>query len=255
MLGIVGRCLAAAIVLLSAGVARASEVDVRVFAAASTTNALTEIGEAFAAQGKGKVLPSFASSSALARQIEQGAPADLFVSADERWMSRLVERKAVVPGSRSDLLGNRLVLIAPADGAKAVDLKPGANLAAVLGAGRLAMGDPDHVPAGTYGKKALEALGAWKTVESKVARTDNVRAALALVERGEAPLGVVYATDAAISDKVRIVATFPEDTHPPIVYPVAIVAGRDTPAVRAFLDFLRSAEARSIFARHGFTVR
>lgn len=228
-----------------------------VFAAASTTDALNEIAAAFAAKKLGTMVPSYNSSSILAKQIENGAPAALFLSADEQWMDYLDSRKLLAPGTRSDLLGNALVLIAPKGGTTQarVEIAPGFPLAKLLGDGRLAMGDPAHVPAGLYGKAALEKLGVWDQVQNKVAAAENVRAALAFVERGEAPLGIVYATDANASAKVATVGVFPEDSHPPILYPVALVAGHDTPEARAALDFIRGPEAKPIWAKYGFLVR
>jgi len=228
---------------------------VTVFAAASLAQAITDLADVFTAKGGGKVTPSFAGSSILAKQIENGAPANLFISADEDWMNYLADRQLIVPPSRLDLLGNRLVLIALRESPIRGEIGPGFPLAQLLGDSRLATADPDHVPAGKYAKAALGKLGVWTGIESKLARADNVRAALALVERGECALGIVYATDAAISMKVRIVGAFPEDTHPPIVYPVALVSGKDTPASRSFLDFLKTPEARSVFEKYGFTVR
>lgn len=226
-----------------------------VFAAASTTNAITEIGKLLEQKNKIKVTGSFASSSTLAKQIEQGAPADVFLSADLKWMDYLAGKKMIDEKSRFNLLGNRLVLIAPASSTLKVDIKQGFDLAKLLGEGKLSMGDPSHVPAGIYGKQALEKLGVWKSVESKVAGAKDVRAALALVEREEAPLGVVYATDAAISKKVKVVGVFPLDSHPPIVYPVALVKDRGTPAAKALLDFLKSPDAKGVFEKYGFTVQ
>jgi molybdate transport system substrate-binding protein len=231
----------------------ARAADVAMFAAASTTDALGEIARAYEAEGRGRIAISFASSSTLARQIENGAPADLYLSADEAWMDYLAQRNLIVPTSRIDYLGNALVLIAPKDSALALRISPGFPLAASLGDGRLAMGDPDHVPAGIYGKAALEKLGVWQQVASRLARAEDVRGALAYVERGEAAAGIVYATDAARAE-VRVVATFPPDTHPPIRYPMALVAGRDTPAARAFYDYLRGPAARAVFERYGFTL-
>jgi len=228
---------------------------VTVFAAASATNALTDIGKIFMDNKQGKVVYSFASSSTLAKQIENGAPANVFLSADLEWMNYLVEKKMVEPDTRTDLLGNRLVLIAPEDSKATVRIAPNFDLAALLGDGKLAMGDPAHVPAGVYGKQALEKLGAWKGVEAKVAPAKDVRAALTLVERAEAPLGVVYATDAAITKKVKVVGVFPEDSHPPIVYPVALVKDRGTAAAKNFLGFLKSADAKKVFEKYGFTVK
>jgi molybdate transport system substrate-binding protein len=230
--------------------------EVTVFAAASTTNAMTDIGEIFNQRKLGRFRPSFASSSTLAKQIENGAPADIYLSANAKWMNYLEEKKMITDGTRVDLLGNRIVLIAPRDsGLDQVRIAPGFDLAKLFGGGRLSMGDPDHVPAGIYGRQALESLGAWSTVERRVARAKDVRAALALVERGEAPVGVVYATDAAISKKVKIVGTFPENSHPPIVYPVAVVAGRRSPATDRFMELLQSAEANTVFEKYGFSVR
>jgi molybdate transport system substrate-binding protein len=235
--------------------AAAEPGKVTVFAAASTTNAVSDIGKMFTENGRGDFTPSFASSSTLAKQIAQGAPADVYISANPKWMAYLEDEEMVEPGTRADLLGNRIVLIAPADSDVSVELTEGVNLAGMLGEDKLAMGDPDHVPAGMYGKQAMESLGMWAAVSPKVARAKDVRAALALVERAEAPLGVVYATDAAISTKVRVVATFPESAHPPITYPVAIVKDKATPTARAFLEFLRSPEAQAVFEKYGFSVR
>jgi len=228
---------------------------VTVFAAASVTNAITDLGNLFGAKGGGSVTPSFAASSTLAKQIENGAPANIFISADEEWMNYLSERRLIVPDSTFNLLGNRMVLIAPADSSLKVDIKPGFPLERLLGADRLATGDPDHVPVGKYAKTALEKLGTWKSVESKLARANDVRGALALVERGECPLGIVYSTDAAVSKKVKVVGTFPEDSHPPITYPAALVSGKETPDARGFLDFLKTPDAKAVFIKYGFTVR
>ncbi len=226
-----------------------------VFAAASLTDALSDAGEVYAAR-TGRPAPrfSFAASSALARQIEQGADAALFISADEPWMDYLAERNLIEPRSRVRLLGNRLVLIAPKVSALRVAIAPGFDLAGALGRERLAMADPSSVPAGRYGQAALESLGAWAGVAGNVVRAENVRAALRFVELGEAGAGIVYATDAAASDAVRVLGVFPASTHPPISYPMALV--RDAPAAaeaRAFAAFLRGAECQAIFARYGFT--
>ena len=233
----------------------AAEGSTTVFAAASTTNAITDIARLFKEKNKGTVTHSFASSSTLAKQIANGAPADVYVSANPKWMNYLAKKKMIVPGSRFDLLGNRIVLIAPKDSSLKIKIAPHFDLARVLGDGKMAMGDPAHVPAGIYGKQALEKLGVWKAVEPKVARAKDVRAALALVERGEAPVGLVYATDAAISKRVKVIGVFPEDSHPPIVYPVALVKGRATPTARSFIEFLTSPDAKGIFEKYGFTVR
>ncbi len=236
--------------------AQAADEKVTVFAAASTTNALTDIGKIFMEKKMGEFTPSFASSSTLAKQIENGAPANIFLSADLKWMDYLAEKKMIAPASRADLLGNRLVFIAPAGSRLGkIAITSTLKLSELLADGKLAMGDPDHVPAGIYGKKTLESLGLWSGVQDRIARTNDVRAALTLVERGEAPLGIVYSTDAAISDKVKVVGVFPEDSHPPIIYPVAAVAGKDTPATNRFLAFLKGPEAKAIFEKYGFSVR
>lgn len=225
-----------------------------VFAAASTTNAVSDIAKRFEGTHAVTVRFSFASSSTLAKQIENGAPAEIFLSANPKWMDYLSERGAIVPDSRFDLLGNRIVLVAPAASTlQTVTVDAGLNLPALLGDGLLSMGDPDHVPAGMYGKSALENLGLWKGVAGRIARAKDVRAALVLVERGEAPLGQVYATDAAISSSVKVVGTFPESSHPPIVYPVALV--KETTMAKDLLLFLKSDEAGRIFRTYGFTVR
>jgi molybdate transport system substrate-binding protein len=234
---------------------KASADEITVFAAASLTNALNEAGKAFEQKEQHTVRLSFASSSTLAKQIENGAPANLFLSADLDWMDYLDQRKLIADGTRTNLLGNRLVMIAPADSALKVDLKPGIDLAAFLSGGLLATGDPDHVPVGKYAKQAFEKLGAWKAIEGRIARADSVRAALALVERAECPLGVVYATDAAASAKVKVVGFFPEDSYPPIVYPAALVKGNDTPAARRLMEFLKSSAVKPIFEKHGFAVK
>jgi molybdate transport system substrate-binding protein len=242
------------IALAFAGPARAGE-GVLVFAAASLTNALQDIGKAYKAK-TGKILRlSFASSSILAKQIEAGAPAQIFASADEKWMDYLAKRNLVVKGSRVSPIGNRLVLIAPAASSIApLDIKPGLKLADLLGAdGRLAVGDPAHVPAGIYAKQALSRLGLWDAIEPRLARADNVRGALSLVEAGEAPLGIVYATDAANAKKVRVVGEFPADSHAPITYPFAIVAGQDSAEAKQVFAFLTGAEAAAIYAKYGFT--
>jgi molybdate transport system substrate-binding protein len=191
----------------------------------------------------------------LAKQIDMGAPADVFISADQKWMDFLAAKKRIDPATRFNLLGNRIVLIAPISSSlDRLTLEPGCNLAARLAGGHLAMGDPDHVPAGRYGKAALQSLGIWRDLEKSIAGAATVRAALILVERGEAPLGVVYATDAAISKKVKIVGRFPLESHPPITYPVAIVSGRQTSATERFISFLHSDQARTVFENAGFTV-
>jgi molybdate transport system substrate-binding protein len=225
-----------------------------VFAAASTTNAINDIGKIFSDKGMGKITPSYASSSTLAKQIENGAPANVFISADEPWMNYLEERKLIEPGSRFDLLGNKLVLIAPADGEfNKVDIGPKFDLSKLLGNGKLATGDPDHVPAGKYAKDALVKLEVWKDVENKLARASDVRGALTLVERGESPLGIVYSTDAAITPKVKVVGVFPADSHPKIIYPVAIVAGKASAEAKKFVEFLKTPDAKGVFEKYGFS--
>jgi len=235
----------------------AAQGEVVVFAAASTTNAVTEIADLFAARGLGRITTSFASSSTLAKQIASGAPANVYLSANEKWMDFLEEKGAIEEASRFDLLGNRLVLIAPVQSPiQTVDVRRGLDLAALLGKdGRLSTGDPEHVPVGIYARQAMESLGLWDQVKDRLAPMKDVRAALVLVERAEAPLGVVYATDAAITKKVRIVGAFPLESHPPIVYPVAAVAGQKTDAAARFLDFLKTPEARTVFEKYGFEAR
>ena len=231
----------------------ANAKDVVAFAAASLKNALDEASAAYQREAESRVLISYAASSTLAKQIENGAPADLFISADLDWMNYLQQRGLIQ--TPFILLGNRLVLIAPAESTATVEIRPGFALADLLGTERLAMADPGAVPAGKYGKAALEALGVWSSVAAKVAPAEDVRAALLLVSRGETPLGIVYATDAAADKGVRIVASFPDDSHPPIVYPAATIAASDNPAASAFLAYLRSDRARPFFERQGFTFR
>lgn len=226
--------------------------DTTVYAAASLKNALDEISQSWSAQKSGKVVLSYAASSALARQIEKGAPADIFVSADLEWMDYLAQRKLVNDASRVNLLRNELVMIAPATAKISVELKPGLKLGDLLGNDRLSMADPDSVPAGKYGKAALEALGIWPQVAAKIIRADNVRTALNFVARGETPLGIVYRTDAAAEDKVRVVAVFPSNTHPPIVYPAALLADSKNAEAAAFFSYLKSNAAIGIFRKHGF---
>jgi molybdate transport system substrate-binding protein len=227
---------------------------ITVFAAASMTNALAGIEARFEAATGHDLVVALAGSSALARQIQQGAPADIFISANPGWMDALEADGLVEDGTRFDLLSNSIVLIAAGAAAAPVEIGPGMDLAGLLGDGRLAMALVDSVPAGVYGKAALESLGLWESVEAQVAQADNVRAALAFVATGEAPYGVVYATDAAAEDRVTVVGVFPADTHPPIVYPAAALAESGNPLNRTFLDFLRGPEAREVFARQGFGV-
>lgn len=235
--------------------AAGDEDPVTVFAAASTTDAMREVGRAYRDGGGSPTRFSFAASSTLARQIEAGAPAEIVLLANREWMDYLAARKLVLRGTRQTPIGNRLVLVAPqgVDGPVPVD-SPDRILARLGDGGRLAVGDPEHVPAGIYAAQAMRHLGLWDALAPRLARTDNVRAALALVERGEAPLGIVYATDAALVRSVEVVARFPAESHAPIIYPMAIVMGGDRPAVRDFHAFLTGAEALAIFERHGFDV-
>lgn len=237
---------------LAAVPAHAAE-KVTVFAAASMKNALDAINAEWAKESGNEATVSYAASSALAKQIEQGAPADIFISADFAWMDYIAEKKLINADSRSNLLGNRIVLVAPADKAKPVEIKQGFDLAALVGDGRLAMGAVDSVPAGKYGKAALEKLGVWSSVEQKVAGAESVRAALLLVSRGEAPMAS-STRPMPPPIQVKIVGAFPEDSHPPIIYPVAILSEAKSPAAKAYLDFLKSAKATPFFEKQGFTV-
>ncbi len=251
------RRVACALILIAAvGMAAASPraETVTLFAAASTADAMGEAIALYNENENGSVRVSFAASSTLARQIENGAPADLYLSASLRWMDYLDARGLIVAASRRRLMGNRLVLVAPRDSTLDIVPAPGFRLAEALGEGRLAMGDPDHVPAGIYGRQALEALGVWERVEPRIARSGDVRAALALVARGEAVAGIAYATDAAISDAVRVVAEFPAGSHAPVSYEAALVAGQGGAAAERFLAFLTSGPARQVFRRHGFSL-
>jgi len=226
-----------------------------IFAAASLKNALDDAAAAYEKSTGNKTVISYAASSALAKQIEQAAPADIFISADLDWMDYVQKAKLIKDDTRFNLLGNRLVLIAPKASTVSLKIGPDFPLAEALGDGRLAMANVKSVPAGKYGSAALEKLGVWKSVESKVAQADNVRAALALVAQGEAPLGIVYETDAAAEPKVKIVDAFPEDSHPPIIYPIAIVgATKNGDAAKAFIDYLKSSEAQPFFTKQGFTI-
>jgi len=238
--------------LLSGPPARAAGAPV-ILAAASLQEALTEAANQWAVKGHPKPVLSFASSALLARQLEAGAPADLFISADEAWMDYVAGKGLIKPASRRVFLGNRLVLVAPADRPLRLKIAKGFPLARALGDGRLAMADPASVPAGKYGKAALIFLGVWPSVEAKVARGDNVRAALAFVERGEARAAVVYETDARVSPRVVVAGVFPAASHGPIRYPLALTAGSRNPEAAGFRAFLLSAAGRTIFLRHGFS--
>lgn len=225
-----------------------------ILAAASLQEAMEAAANAWAAQGHPRPVLSFAASSALARQIEAGASADLFISADAEWMDTVEGAGLTAPGTRADLVSNSLVLIAPQGSAIVLDITPGFDLAQTLGPGRLAMANPDAVPAGRYGKEALQTLGAWSAVSRKVASGDNVRVALGLVSRGEAPLGIVYATDAMAEPRVRVVGTFPESSHAPITYPAAVLQASNSADARPFLAFLQSRRGKAIFKSFGFRV-
>ncbi|MDX2309275.1 MAG: molybdate ABC transporter substrate-binding protein [Hyphomicrobium sp.] len=238
--------------------AQTSDVPARtvtVFAAASLKNALDAVGKSYAASG-GKLIASYAASSALAKQIEQGAPADIFISSDLDWMDYLASNGLIRSETRADLLGNSLVLVAPAASTVDLSIAPGFKLLDALGAeGRLAVADPASVPAGKYARQALEHLGVWGAVEPRLVPTENVRAALALVALGEVPLGIVYRTDALADPKVKVVGTFPADSHKPIIYPIAAVEkSANSAEADRFLAFLKTAPAATIFREQGFTV-
>jgi molybdate transport system substrate-binding protein len=244
-----------AVTLLAGGGSAAAADDsqtVLVFGAASLTNVLDDLSQAFTAKTKVPVKASYAASSVLAKQIEAGAPADVFFSADLEWADYLEQRKLLKPGSRHDVVGNRLVLIAPADSTVTLKIAQGMDFGPALGPqGKLATGDPDSVPVGKYAKAALQKLGAWDKVSGQIAPAENVRAALAFVARGEAPLGIVYRTDALAEKKVRIVAEFPGDTHPPILYPIALTTHAGAGAAK-FEEFVRTKAAAQTFRKYGF---
>lgn len=240
--------------IVPAPTAAPAERPLMVYAAASLKNALDEIAAGWQAQTGTTVTLIYAASSAAAKQIAAGAPADVFLSADLAWMDHLDTHALIEPRSRVDLLGNRLVLIAPRGRGVRARIAPGFALARLLGEGRLALGDPAAVPAGRYARAALESLGVWAPVEARIAPAENVRAALLFVSRGEAPFGIVYRTDAAADPGVEIVDTFPEASHPPIVYPIARLAASRHPGARAFIAHLRTDAARRVFERHGFRV-
>jgi molybdate transport system substrate-binding protein len=243
-----------AVLLLGLAALPASAADLLVFAAASLKDALDDANAAYAKQAGGAVKVSYAASPALAKQIEQGAPADLFISADLDWMNYVQEKNGIKTDTRSNWLGNRIVLVAPANQATAVAVQPNFPLAKLLGGGKLSMADTSAVPAGKYGKAALEALHVWDQVKDQIAQAENVRAALLLVARGEAPYGIVYQTDAASEPKVKVVGTFPANTHPPIVYPIAITAMSKNPDAAKYLAWLKSPAAAPFFEKQGFQV-
>ena len=247
------RFLLALCLLLAPLTARAQELTV--FAAASLTDAMKDVSGQWAQAGHQPLRMSFGASSTLARQIEQGAPANLFASADQKWMDYLADKKLIVADTRKDLLGNDLVLVVPANKPQHVTIGPGFNLVGLLGPnGRVATGDPAHVPVGIYAEQALRKLGIWDAVSPRLARTDDVRSALLLVERGEAPAGIVYGTDAAVSKAVMVAGTFPANSHDPISYPFAVTQSGDTPDARALMTFLAGPQARAIFVKRGFKV-
>ena len=250
---ILAALIATAAVAIMPQLATAQEKSIVVFAAASMKNALDDVNAAFTKKSGIKVLASYAASSALMKQIGQGAPADVYVSADLQWMDYGSQKKLVQDDTRVNLLGNRLVLIALKDSKIGeVTIGPGFDLAKLAGEGRITTGDVRAVPVGLYAKAALEKLGLWASVEPKMAMADNVRAALVLVTRGEAPLGIVYGTDAKVEPGVKIIGVFPEDSHPPIVYPVALTTNAKPEAIQ-YLTFLRSQAAKSVFEGYGFT--
>jgi molybdate transport system substrate-binding protein len=237
----------------SSSPAPAQDKTITIFAAASMKNALDDVDAAYTAKTGIKVIASYAASSVLAKQIEQGAPADVFISADTDWMDYAIDKKAVNEATRINLLGNSLVLIAPRDAAfDRVSIGPGFDLAKLAGSGRIATGDVSAVPVGKYARAALEKLGAWQAAESKFAMAESVRAALTLVARGEAAVGIVYATDAQVEPGVKIIGTFPRDSHPPIIYPVAATTTAK-PEALSYLSFLRSSAAKASFERFGFS--
>ncbi|MDC9596429.1 molybdate ABC transporter substrate-binding protein [Xenorhabdus anantnagensis] len=227
---------------------------VTVFAAASLTNALADIAAQYKKEKQGDIVVSYASSSTLARQIEQGAPADIFISADQQWMNYATDKQLIAENTRHTLLGNQLVLIALKESKlDKIDINRETKWKTLLAGGRLAVGDPDHVPVGIYAKESLQYLNAWDTVNPLMARTNNVRSGMALVERAEAPLGIVYGSDAVASNKVKVVGVFPPESHKPVEYPVAIIKGHEKQAVRNFYDYLKTPETAAIFKRYGFS--
>jgi molybdate transport system substrate-binding protein len=248
------RLLAAGLLLCAALLpAQAQDKSLTVFVAASLKNALDDINTAYTAKTGVKIAASYAASSALAKQIEQGAPADIFISADTDWMTYAIGRKTIKEDTRVDLLGNKLVLIAPKDSdISTVQIGPGFDLAKLAGDDRIATGDVQSVPVGKYAKAALEKLGSWKAAESKFAMADNVRAALTLVARKEAVLGIVYETDAKVEPGVKVVGAFPQDSYPPVIYPFAVTATAK-PEAADYLAYLRSSASKNIFEKYGFT--
>jgi molybdate transport system substrate-binding protein len=247
--------LALAAIAFIANISIASASDkLTVFAAASLKNAIDAVNAQWIADTQKEAAVSYAASSALAKQIEEGAPADVFISADLDWMKKLSDAKVIREGSEVQLLGNDIVLIAPKDSTLDIKIEKGFDLAEALGDGKLAMGDIKAVPAGKYGKAALEELDAWQAIERKVAMAENVRAALKLVATGEAALGIVYATDAKAEPGVKVLGTFPAGSHPKIIYPVGIIAESKNPDAAAYVNYLQGTKAQAIFVDQGFTV-
>ncbi|MGH6892601.1 MAG: molybdate ABC transporter substrate-binding protein [Dongiaceae bacterium] len=246
----------AAVLALIGGVATilAADQKVTVFAASSLTDVLKAAAATWQSKGNGAIVLSFGSSSTIAKQIEQGAPADIFASADETWMAYLVERNLIAGDTVRRPIGNDLVLVGAPGTSHIIKIEPGFDLLSALRGGRLAIGDPKSVPAGRYARQALTNLGVWDKIAPHLAPAPNVRAALALVQRGEAPLGIVYATDAMGLGEMKMLTLFPEDSHDPIVYPMAIVAGRDRPDAKAFFDFLTGPDGLALFGRYGFKI-
>ena len=248
-----GKLIAGSVLVAGLATQAQAADKVTVFAAASLTNAMQDIAAQYQKEKGVQVVSSFASSSTLARQIEQGAPADLFISADQQWMDYSISKQQIVENTRYTLLGNELVLVAAkASKIDKVEIDDKTQWTKLLGDSRLAVGDPDHVPAGIYAKEALQKLGAWSTLEPKLARASDVRGALALVEREEAPLGIVYGSDAIASKKVKVVGIFPASSHKPVEYPMAIVKDHEKPEVRAFYNYLKTPAASAIFKQYGF---
>lgn len=233
--------------------ASAQQNKLVIFAAASLKNTLDQVNTAYQRDKGQDTATSYAASSTLAKQIEAAAPADIFISADLDWMDFLAKKNLIKPQTRANLLGNQLVLIASANSTVKLAIAPDFPIAQALGNGRLAIADPSGVPAGKYGKAALEALGAWSSVADKLAPAENVRATLLLVSRGETPLGIVYQTDAVAAKGVKILGIFPEDTHPPIIYPIAVMATSTNPGDAAYIAYVKSPAARPIFEKWGFT--
>ena len=249
------RLLTAFCLVAALAVPAAAQNALTVFAAASMRNALDNVNAAFTGATAVRVTASYAASSALAKQIAEGAPADVYVSANGKWMDFLQEQKLMAPGTRINLLGNSLVLVAPQSSRlDKVEISQGFDIASLAGDGRIAVADTRGVPAGLYTKAALQSLGAWQAAEPKLAQSENVRTTLAYVARGEAPIGIVYATDAQAEPKVKTIGVFPAASHPPITYPVAAIAGRQSKAATRYLHFLQTPAARAIFKRYGFRI-